>query len=175
MLIFVFGNDFSYYSYHIQQTYILITGDVRRQIWSVSPRPPGPLSCPPWPTWRVRRASRPPSWARPPRSPRSGSATTNSSSSREQRPGNTGWPVNHGRVFLVPCKKWLVQCTWVAYTGKVTAYKVPENTDLFIWLGNRLINTRPVIILKSDSYSDGILREILHLIGWQVIAAPFVV
>ena len=23
----------------------------------------------------------------------------------------TGWPVKHGRVFLVPCKKWLVQCT----------------------------------------------------------------
>ena len=23
----------------------------------------------------------------------------------------TGWPVIHGRVFLVPCKQWLVQCT----------------------------------------------------------------
>ena len=23
----------------------------------------------------------------------------------------TGWPVKHGRVFLIPCKKLLVQCT----------------------------------------------------------------
>ena len=25
----------------------------------------------------------------------------------------TGWPVKHGSVFLVPCKKWLVRCTRV--------------------------------------------------------------
>ena len=38
---------------------------------------------------------------------------------------HTGWPVIHGHVFLLPYKKWLVQCT-VAYTGQVTFYKVRE-------------------------------------------------
>ena len=37
----------------------------------------------------------------------------------------TVWPVKHGRVFLVLCKKWLVPST-VAYTGQVTFYKVLE-------------------------------------------------
>ena len=34
---------------------------------------------------------------------------------------NTGWPVIHGRVFLVTCKKWLVK-----NTRQVTFYRVPE-------------------------------------------------
>ena len=52
----------------------------------------------------------------------------------------TGWPILHGRVFLVPCKRWLVQCTrvycTVAYTRQLTFYKVPEkNRTIFIWSG----------------------------------------
>ena len=42
----------------------------------------------------------------------------------------TEWSVIHGRVFLVPYKKWLVQRASVqlhiANTGQVTFYKVPE-------------------------------------------------
>ena len=35
--------------------------------------------------------------------------------------GDTGWPVIHGRVFLVPCKTWLVKCK-----QHVIFYEVPE-------------------------------------------------
>ena len=43
----------------------------------------------------------------------------------------TGWPVIHGRLFLVPCKKWLVHCQMYAcfvesLDIKSLRYKVPE-------------------------------------------------
>ena len=47
----------------------------------------------------------------------------------------TGWPVKHGRVFLVPWKKWLFQCTceqWCKLDKSVyTRYQ--KNTAMFIW------------------------------------------
>ena len=47
------------------------------------------------------------------------------------------WPDKHGRAFMVPCKKWFVQCR-LPYTstmdnGHVTFYKVPENTAMHNW------------------------------------------
>ena len=40
---------------------------------------------------------------------------------------HTGWPVTHARVFLVPCKTWLVNCT-LLYSSVhcITFYNVPE-------------------------------------------------
>ena len=35
----------------------------------------------------------------------------------------TGWPGIRGRVFLVPCKKWLAQCTGVQYSTIQSRYK----------------------------------------------------
>ena len=35
----------------------------------------------------------------------------------------TGWTVKHGRMFLVPCKTWLVQCTLLLQS---IFYEVPE-------------------------------------------------
>ena len=47
---------------------------------------------------------------------------------------DSGWPVKHGRVFLVLCNKWLVQCTleqWCC-TGQVTFYEVPRKKWPFL-------------------------------------------
>ena len=43
--------------------------------------------------------------------------------------------VKHGRVFLVSCKKWLVQCTlqYNMYTKQVTFSKVPARRAMFTW------------------------------------------
>ena len=48
----------------------------------------------------------------------------------------TGWTVIHGRVILVPCKKW--QNT-VAYTGQCTFYQ--NNTVMCIWSGCTVVFT----------------------------------
>ena len=52
--------------------------------------------------------------------------------------GVIGWPVKSGRVFLVPCKKWFVQCT-IANTGQATFHKVTEKhghaTGRVVWKG----------------------------------------
>ena len=46
----------------------------------------------------------------------------------------TGWPVIHGRVFLVPSKPWLVQCTLLYTLYSIehffTFNKVPEQHGL---------------------------------------------
>ena len=41
------------------------------------------------------------------------------------------WP------FLIPYKKWLVHCMRVMYTftGRITFYKITENTSIFSWSG----------------------------------------
>ena len=40
----------------------------------------------------------------------------------------TGLPVKYGRVFLVPCKKWLVQCMllYICTSASHFLYRVPE-------------------------------------------------
>ena len=62
----------------------------------------------------------------------------------------TGWPVKHGRIYLVPCKKWLVQCT-LLYTCTLdslllTRYQIHQKLvtlydTLYIEDLNRYINT----------------------------------
>ena len=49
----------------------------------------------------------------------------------------TGWPVKLGRVFLVPCKKWLVQYTLVQKhtLDKSLFTRYQKNTAMFIWSG----------------------------------------
>ena len=45
------------------------------------------------------------------------------------------WPVNYGRVFMVPCIKWLVQCTLLC-TCTLDKYLFPNyqnNTAMFNW------------------------------------------
>ena len=44
-------------------------------------------------------------------------------------PEDTGWPVKHCSVFLVPL--YSVSYTLNVYTGQVTFFKVPENTAMF--------------------------------------------
>ena len=47
----------------------------------------------------------------------------------------TVWPIIHGRVFLVPCKKWLVQCRGLQLPalGKSLFTMCQKNTVMFIW------------------------------------------
>ena len=47
----------------------------------------------------------------------------------------TGWPVKHGCVFLVPCRKWLLQCTRVQKRtlAKSLFIRYHINTTMLIW------------------------------------------
>ena len=68
---------------------------------------------------------------------------------------STGWPVQHGRVFLIPCKKWLVRCTrmrwrisnkswFIQVTRKtgpcLTGHPVPRNGLTQFNIYNRSLN-----------------------------------
>ena len=55
----------------------------------------------------------------------------------------TGWPGKHGRVFLVPWKKCLVQCTYtytVVCTGQVTFTRYQKTRPCFTVFSGRVIN-----------------------------------
>ena len=86
-------------------------------------------------------------------------ATTYSCSRPSYLTFSTGWPVIHGRVFLVPCKKWLVH--WPvygckgAYTGQVPYYKVPENTAMFIWSGCTVYIADHAVIISNVNVDRG--------------------
>ena len=51
----------------------------------------------------------------------------------------TGWPVIHGRVFMVPFRTWLVQCTLL-----YTLNKVPEQHDHVYLVGFYIIKQKCV-------------------------------
>ena len=52
----------------------------------------------------------------------------------------TGRPIIHGRVVLILCKRWLVQCTCVLSRSleKSLFTRYQKNTAMFIWSGIRL-------------------------------------
>ena len=84
----------------------------------------------------------------------------------------TGWPVNKGRVFLVPWKKWLVQCTHVQWRtldkSLYTRYQI--NTAMFNWSPCIIILYTPIDTLyRSLSHSRITILNSLRQIQRQRI------
>ena len=65
----------------------------------------------------------------------------------------TGLPVKHGRVILVPFKKWLVQCT-LLYTGQI---RYQKHTAMFNW--------SPCMV-ELISGSEAVSGELRHARDW---------
>ena len=79
--------------------------------------------------------------------------------SKNKKKGTTGWPVIHGRVFLVLCTKWLVQCTLL--------YKCTLENQ-----GTR--NTRPCLSVPVVEDVSEAQKKVLFLVARPLrpLAAP---
>ena len=80
---------------------------------------------------------------------------------------STGWPVIHGRVFIVPCKTWLVQCT-LLYSSVSIVIRYKNNTAMFIWLGCTTLAIKP--LMKFSTHTIYLYKSVRE---WRVPCCTF--
>ena len=80
---------------------------------------------------------------------------------------HTGWPDKHGRVFIVPCKMWIVQCTllWSIHTLASLFTKRPFLSGRIV--PNACLGGWINIILANNKHDEN------FFLSWKEVFAPF--